>query len=162
MNRTAILTVAAALSLEACAHHDRTPDSKVPLGATEMQGTTKTSSSSPDDGRAVATVDTPAPSSGPEAVSTRVNTRSPPEANGAPTDQGMAAADVGLTQAIRRALVADKKLSAAAKNVTILSSDARVVLKGRVNSVRERASVEDKVRAMPGVTEVYDQLTVRR
>jgi hyperosmotically inducible protein len=180
MYRTAILTVAGALSLAACAHGDRARDSKVPLGATEMQPTdapsprprtdvasrTATSSSSPDDSHTFATAATPvadvAPSSSPEAVSTRVNAKNPSDSHAAPTDQGRGAADLAISAAIRRALMADKKLSAPAKNVTILTSDSRVVLRGKVNSVQERARVDAKTWAIGGVTEVYNQLEVRR
>ena len=160
MNRTAMLTVAASLSLAACAHHDRTPDSRVPLGATEMQGTATPSPSPPQPQTTDVTSKT-------VSSKTATSSSAPDDShfattNAAPTDQGTSVTDVGITQAVRKALMADKKLSAPAKSVTILTSDARVVLRGRVNSARERTSVEAKVRAMPGVTEVYDQLTVRR
>ena len=155
--RTATLAVAGALSLAACAHKDSTPDSKVPLGATEMQGT-----AAPTTRQGTDVTSKTAPPGPPEPVATRVNARNPADAGAAPTDQGTGAADIGITLAIRKALMADKKLSAAARTVTILTNDSRVVLKGRVNTAEERTSVEAKARATSGVTDVYDQLDVRR
>jgi hypothetical protein len=167
MNRTAVLTVAGALSLAACAHHDSARNSKVPLGATEMQPTDAPSTRQPTEvaSKSPASSSSPddvASGSRPEALSSRVNARNPSDANATPTDQGSGALDLAITRGIHKTLMADKKLSAAGRNVTILTSDSRVVLKGRVNSEQERARIEAKARAMGGVIAVYNQLEVRR
>ena len=181
MNRIALLAVAASLTLAACAHKDTTPDSRVPLGATELQGTgtpatvqttdvapkTTASSSSRDDSHAVATTATnpppPAadvPPSRPEVVSTRVNRRDPSKP-AAPMAQGNNATDLGITRTIRMAVMADTSLSSAARSVKVITRGSKVVLRGAVKTPQESASIDAKARATVGVTEVDDQMEVK-
>jgi hypothetical protein len=188
MSRIAMLVMGASLSLGACAHDDATPDAKTPLGATELQ-TTSAPSSTPDTRTAVVThpvpatdhtvlpaptgnppppataappTDVTASNSRPDADNTRVNVRDRGGANVTPMDQGNNATDLGITQTIRKAVMADGTLSFTAKNVKIITSGAKVVLRGPVKSAQERASIEAMARATAGVTDVDDQLEVKQ
>ena len=203
MSRIAILVMGASLSLGACAHNDATPDSKMPLGATELQTTGASSTrqnadpvsdtsapySSPHTSTAVVTNPVPArdhtvvpPATGdptppataappavdtvsnsrPDADNTRVNVRDRGGANVTPMDQGNNAIDLKITQTIRKAVMADSTLSFTAKNVKIITSGAKVVLRGPVKTAQERASIEATARATAGVTDVDDKLEVKQ
>jgi osmotically-inducible protein OsmY len=78
-----------------------------------------------------------------------------------PTDQGDGS-DLKITAAVRRAVVAEKGLSAAAKNVKIITSGGRVTLRGTVKSDEEKSKLEAKAMATPGVTYVDNQLDVKK
>jgi osmotically-inducible protein OsmY len=77
-------------------------------------------------------------------------------------DQGNNAIDLKITQTIRKAVMADSTLSFTAKNVKIITSGAKVVLRGPVKTAQERASIEATARATAGVTDVDDQLEVKQ
>ena len=49
-----------------------------------------------------------------------------------------------------------------AKNVKILTVSGKVTLRGPVKSDAERSAVESKAKAAPGVTEVDNQLEVKK
>lgn len=76
-------------------------------------------------------------------------------------DQSNDPEDVKLTQMIRQALVREPDLSFAARNVTIITRDRRVMLKGPVNSSTERATVARLATGIAGPASVDDQLEVR-
>jgi hyperosmotically inducible periplasmic protein len=67
--------------------------------------------------------------------------------------------DLTITRNIRRALVKDKSLSVEAHNVTIITKDGKVTLKGRVASTAEKQTVESAANNVAGVGNVDDQLT---
>ena len=58
--------------------------------------------------------------------------------------------------------MSDGSLSFTAKNVKIISNGGKVVLRGPVKTAQERASIEAKARATAGVTDVDNQLELKR
>jgi len=79
-----------------------------------------------------------------------------------PMDQSENEMDRTITQKIRRALMQDDSLSTNAKNVKVMTSDGTVVLRGAVNSEREKSLIEQKARGVNGVRNVTNQLEVAR
>ena len=67
--------------------------------------------------------------------------------------------DLEITRNIRRALIKDKTLSIEAHNVTIITKDGKVTLKGRVESDAEKKSVESTAAGIAGPGNVENQLT---
>jgi osmotically-inducible protein OsmY len=70
------------------------------------------------------------------------------------------ASDRELVRQIRKALVSDKSLSTYAHNVKIIASNGTVTLRGPVRSEDEKAAIEAKAKAIAGVTDVRNELTV--
>ena len=68
--------------------------------------------------------------------------------------------DREITRQIRKALVADKSLSTYAHNVKVITTDGTVTLRGPVRSGDEKSSIEAKAKAIAGVNEVKNELTV--
>ena len=66
--------------------------------------------------------------------------------------------DLEITRNIRRALIKDKTLSMEAHNVTIITKDGKVTLKGRVESEAEKKSVESAAANVAGPGNVENQL----
>lgn len=143
-------------------------DTTRPLHDESMTGTTSTTGAT---GTAPATTGTgtAAPSSSDnagvadhtkDATNTKINDR---DRHGAltPMDQG-GGGDRTITAAIRRAVVADKALSFTAKNVKIITVGGKVTLRGPVKSDEEKSSIEAKAKAAPGVTDVDNQLEVKK
>lgn len=83
------------------------------------------------------------------------------EARAGVTDQGENPTDLSITRRIRRALIADDLLSFSAKNAKIITSDERVTVRGRVESVAERDAVVAVARRVAGPNRVDDQLEVK-
>lgn len=75
-------------------------------------------------------------------------------------DQGMNQQDTNLTRTIRERIVADKSLSMRAKNVTIISSNGQVTLKGPVATTTEQAKVEEIAKKVAGAQSVINQTEV--
>ena len=94
------------------------------------------------------------------ADNTKVNTRD--RAKGAVTadQQKENATDRGLTQKIRRALMADKTLSTYAHNVKIITQNGNVTLKGPVRSNEEKQNVETKAIEIAGAGHVTNEMSV--
>lgn len=95
-----------------------------------------------------------------DANNTKINDR---DRHGAvtPMDQG-GGNDRDITAAIRRSVVADGALSFTAKNVKIIVSGGKVTLRGPVKSDAERSSIEAKAKSASGVSEVDNQLEVKK
>ena len=68
--------------------------------------------------------------------------------------------DREITRQIRKALVGDKSLSTYAQNVKVITTDGTVTLRGPVRSEDEKASIESKAKAVAGVNDVKNELTV--
>lgn len=68
--------------------------------------------------------------------------------------------DVAITRDIRRAIVADKNLSAYAHNVKVITQHGEVTLKGPVRSEEERKTIEAKAVEVAGQGRVANELTV--
>jgi osmotically-inducible protein OsmY len=77
-----------------------------------------------------------------------------------PPDQQENANDLGLTQRVRQAIVADDSLSTAAHNVKIITVDGVVTLRGPVTTPEEKSTIELMARQIAGVTSVDNQLEV--
>ncbi len=75
--------------------------------------------------------------------------------------QSNQSSDIAITRNIRRAVVKDKSLSIAAHNVTIITKDGKVTLKGRVKSDAEKQTVETTAASVVGAGNVDDQLTTQ-
>jgi osmotically-inducible protein OsmY len=75
-------------------------------------------------------------------------------------DQGSSAADMTLTQQIRKAVVGESTLSFSAKNVKIISRDGKVTLRGAVKSERERKTIGDMASKIARAGNVDNQLEV--
>lgn len=70
------------------------------------------------------------------------------------------ASDRELARQVRKALVSDKSLSTYAHNVKIIATNGTVTLRGPVRSEDEKAAIEAKAKAIAGVTDVRNELTV--
>jgi hypothetical protein len=68
--------------------------------------------------------------------------------------------DLAMTAQIRKALTADKTLSTAAHNVTIITQNGMVTLRGTVKSAEEKESIVSKARDIAGATMVNDSLSI--
>ena len=75
-------------------------------------------------------------------------------------DQSNSAADVAITQEIRKAVVADEGLSTNAHNVKIITANGVVTLRGPVKSAAEKASIGAKAQHVAGVTRVDNQIEI--
>ena len=78
------------------------------------------------------------------------------------TDQSNSKADLNITQAIRKAVMADKKLSTNAHNVKIITANGVVTLRGPVKSAKEKKNIGAKAARVAGVTRVDNQLEIAR
>jgi osmotically-inducible protein OsmY len=76
-------------------------------------------------------------------------------------DQSNSPEDTKLTAAIRRAVVADKSLSATAKNVKIITANGVVTLRGPVKTDAEKATVEKLAQSAAGGAKIDNQLEVK-
>jgi osmotically-inducible protein OsmY len=75
-------------------------------------------------------------------------------------DQGTSAKDTELTRSIRERIVADQSLSMRAKNITIISQNGQVTLKGPVATNVEQSKVEEIARKANGTQSVINQTQV--
>ncbi len=75
-------------------------------------------------------------------------------------DQGMNAKDTELTRSIRERIVADRNLSMRAKNVTIISQNGLVTLKGAVANNQEQTRVEEIAKNVSGTQSVVNKTEV--
>ena len=76
-------------------------------------------------------------------------------------DQSNSSADLKITQAIRQTLMKDSELSAAAKNIKIITNKGHVTLRGPVKNAQERAKVDHLARSAAGHAKIDDQLDVK-
>lgn len=95
-----------------------------------------------------------------DATNTKINDRDRHDAL-TPTDQG-GGKDTEITAAIRRAVVGDGSLSFTAKNVKIITVGGKVTLRGPVKSDEEKKTIEAKAKSTAGVSEVDNQLEVKK
>ena len=70
------------------------------------------------------------------------------------------AADLRLTQTIRKHVMADKSLSVYAHNVKIVAVNGNVTLNGVVRTDEERTTIEAKAVSVAGKDHVINELTV--
>jgi hyperosmotically inducible periplasmic protein len=88
------------------------------------------------------------------------NVRDRQGATQTPGDQSSAKADMDITQAIRKAVVADKGLSTNARNVKIITTNGAVTLRGPVKSEAEKNRIAEKAKQTAGVKSVDNQLEI--
>jgi hyperosmotically inducible periplasmic protein len=70
------------------------------------------------------------------------------------------AADMAITQNIRKSVMADKSLSTYAHNVKIVTVNGAVTLNGVVRDTREKGIIEMKAQEIAGKTNVTDALSI--
>ncbi len=149
-------------------------------GAGTTSGTARTAApgahakEAPSGGRAPAVVHAPVPidttaHSEPRAAdgtvaatNTKLNERDRNPSNLTPMDQGNSKDELRITQAIRKGVMADKGLSVNAKNIKIITVGTRVTLRGPVANDQEKASIASRAKQTPGVTDVDDQLEIKK
>jgi len=78
-----------------------------------------------------------------------------------PGDQSESKADRTLTQRIQQAVVADKWLSTTAKDIKIITLNGVVTLRGPVNSLQEKGSIEATAQHIAGTNNVDNQLEIK-
>lgn len=77
-----------------------------------------------------------------------------------PIDQGENPQALAITQAVRKALVADPNLGTNAKNIKIIANNQVVTLRGPVANASERDRIVELVKAVPGVEHITNELEV--
>jgi hypothetical protein len=75
--------------------------------------------------------------------------------------QGNTQAEVDITAAIRRTMVADKTLSFTSKNAVVIANGSTVTLKGTVSSDADKRTLMSIAKRTPGVTHVDDEMEVK-
>jgi len=96
------------------------------------------------------------------ADNTGSNARDKSGATVTPTDQPENERDLALAKDVRKSLVDDDALSVNGKNIKVISQDGRVTLRGPVSSLEEKERIVSKVKTLPGVLEIDDQLEVKQ
>jgi hypothetical protein len=189
--KTRLIAITCALGIAACARQDAPPPSDpTSLDTTSAQTeTTSLPAATPfvaKPSRTAAVAPTPATAAMPEssttptvpadapaashpgvadqtknATNTKINER---DRHGSltPMDQGGSAAERNITAAIRRGVVGDKGLSFTAKNIKIITNGSKVTLRGPVKSDQERSAIEAHATQATGVTEVDNQIEVKK
>ncbi|AFY00555.1 BON domain-containing protein [Bdellovibrio bacteriovorus] len=77
------------------------------------------------------------------------------------TDQGMNESDTTLTRSIREKINSDGSMSMMGKNITIVSQNGMVTLKGAVASQDEKKKISRIANEISG-NKVSDQMTVKK
>lgn len=149
-----LLVLSGALMLGACKERSQTPATAPTNDSTSNTSPSSTITNPPPPAA-------PSPPKATDADNTARNTRDADGATPTPLDQGQSTADVKVTAAIRSAVLADKSMSMNAQNIKIITKDGVVTLRGPVNSLNEKNSIESIARATPGVTRVENQLEVK-
>jgi len=72
----------------------------------------------------------------------------------------MTSSDRAIAQKIRKAIYADKSLSAYAHHIKIVAQDGKVTLQGSVRSVGERNNIFTKAAAVAGDGNVMNKIEV--
>jgi hyperosmotically inducible protein len=78
------------------------------------------------------------------------------------SDQPENEADRKITQQIRQAVTKDDSLSTSAQNVTIVTRDGKVTLRGAVKSESEKQKIADKAKQVAGVKNVENLIAVKQ
>jgi osmotically-inducible protein OsmY len=78
------------------------------------------------------------------------------------SDQYGNEADRKITQQIRQAVTKDDSLSTSAHNVTIVTQNGKVTLRGTVKSQGEKQKIAEKAKQVSGVKNVDNQITVKQ
>ncbi|MGH7846522.1 MAG: BON domain-containing protein [Candidatus Binatia bacterium] len=78
------------------------------------------------------------------------------------SDQSENEADRKITQQVRQAVTKDDSLSTSAQNVTIVTQNGKVTLRGTVKSQGEKQKIADKAQQVSGVKNVDNQITIKQ
>jgi hyperosmotically inducible periplasmic protein len=85
-----------------------------------------------------------------------------PDTTKSPMDQSQTSEDIRITADIRRAVLNDKAMSMNAQNCKIITDNmGKVVLRGIVDTQREKDTIEALAKATAGVKSVENQLEVK-
>jgi hypothetical protein len=76
------------------------------------------------------------------------------------TDQGESADDISMTKQIRQRLMSDDALGAKAKDITVITNNGFVTLRGNVDTAREKDEIELVARDVNGGKLVKNELNV--
>jgi hypothetical protein len=168
------ISLAVAIAAAACSHDQ--PPPQTARTAPSPASTQTAPAADPQLARGAATVSREPQVAPPQAPAARPNEDSPitmsssfastrPDAVPAVAtepnrDQSETSADAESVREIRALLAADKSLSAAARQVTIIAANGRVRLSGQVNTAEQRAAVERAARKAANVIDVRNQLVV--
>jgi osmotically-inducible protein OsmY len=79
-----------------------------------------------------------------------------------PMDQGNSRAETKISADIRKGIMHDSTLSFTAKNVKVITVGTKVTLRGPVKSEQEKSAIEALAKQTAGVTEVDNQLEVKK
>ncbi len=96
------------------------------------------------------------------ATNTKINERDRHGSTLTPLDQGNSKEEINITASIRKAVMGDKSLSFTAKNVKIITTGTKVTLRGPVSTDQERSTIGTRATQTAGVTEVDNQLEVKK
>lgn len=91
---------------------------------------------------------------------TKVNERDRNDQALTPMDQSGSESDLKITQAIRKAVMADDSLSFTAKNVKIITNAGKVTLRGAVKSASERSAIEAAARKVAGAGKIDNEIEI--
>jgi len=97
----------------------------------------------------------------PDADNTDRNKQEQAGTTRTPMDQSNDPADIKLVATIRKMVVADKSLSATAKNCKIITAGGMVTLRGPVNTAEEKSSIEAHAVMSSAKDKVDNQLEVK-
>jgi hyperosmotically inducible protein len=97
----------------------------------------------------------------PNADNTAKNVRDRDDQTETATDQSNDPADVKMTAAIRKMVVADDSLSMMAKNVKIITVGGVVTLRGPVETDKEKAPIESHAKH-DGAKNITNELEVKK
>lgn len=103
---------------------------------------------------------TPAAAPTPKADNTKQNVRDRHDTL-TPTDQGNSKEETQITASIRKQIVGSK-VSFNAKNAKVITQGTKVTLRGPVKTDEEKAQLESFARGTAGVTDVDNQLEVKK
>src|SRR6184192_4969740 len=76
-------------------------------------------------------------------------------------DQSNSAADLKITQAIRRALMKDSELSTTANNIKVITANGHVTLRGPVKTAQEKGKIGQVAKSAAGGAHIDNQLDVK-
>jgi len=155
-----LIVLALATSLAACAS-DTASRRPAASARTEPTPEQRRQSERASQGRDLAATETPvAPVRSSEVEGTRGV--EPVAVAGAPaaTDQSNSSSDIENTRKVRQAVSDDASLSFAAKNVTIVSNQGEITLRGKVKNEQEKRAIESYARQTVGAGHVHNQLDV--
>lgn len=76
-------------------------------------------------------------------------------------DQSNSPEDVKITADIRRAIVKDNSLSVTAQNIKIITVNAKVTLRGPVNTAEEKTKIAQIAKSVAGNAGIDNQLEIK-